>query len=72
MTKDTVPCAFDAAIYGPRCFESEPMKSRMFYPRYGRLRNKQGGQALVECAVLQSSDDRLRTKQGGQAMFEEK
>jgi len=48
------------------------MKSRMFYPRYGRLRNKQGGQALVECAVLQSSDDRLRTKQGGQAMFEEK
>jgi hypothetical protein len=69
MTKDTVPSGVDAAIYGPRCFESESMKSRMFYPRYGRLRTKQGGQALVDYLVLQSSDDRLRIKQGGQAMF---
>jgi hypothetical protein len=51
-------------------FESEPVQSRMFYPRYGRLRIKQGGQALVDVAV--SSDDRLRTKQGGQAMDQEK
>jgi hypothetical protein len=53
-------------------FESEPVKSRMFYPRYGRLRIKQGGQALVDLQLLHSSDDRLRTKQGGQAMDEEK
>jgi hypothetical protein len=53
-------------------FECEPMKSRMLYPRYGCLRNKQGGQALVDMQLLHSSDDRLRTKQGGQAMDEEK